>query len=122
MGMAGIAATDLGGVTSSSPAIFLADALDGLALGAVLFTDFLPAFLAVFFFEAGLAALTAARFFTVFLTAFFFGDGAVFFVRDDFFATVFFFLFAIPIPPLRFSAAQRPPSSMNEQPLATTRF
>jgi hypothetical protein len=34
--------------------------------------------------------------------------------------TAFFFLFAIPIPPLRFSAARRPPSSMNEQPLATT--
>jgi hypothetical protein len=76
--------------------------------------------LTVFFFEAGLDALTAARFFTVFLTAFFFGDGVVFFVRDDFFVTAFFFLFAIPIPPLRFRAAQRPPSSMNEQPLATT--
>jgi hypothetical protein len=53
------------------------------------------------------------------LTAFFFGDGVVFFVRDDFFATAFFYLFTIPIPPIRLSAAQRPPSSMNEQALAT---
>ncbi len=73
--------------------------------GAAFFTDLAAAFLTVFFFEVGLDALTAARFFTVFLTAFFFGDGVAFFVRDDFFVTAFFFLFAIPIPPLRFSAA-----------------
>ncbi len=112
--MAGLAATDFRGVTSSSSVTFLADARGGLALEAAFFTDFLPVFLAVFFFEAGLDALTAARFFTVFLTAYFFGYGVAFLVRDDFFATGFLFVFAIPIPPLRFSAAQRPPSSMNE--------
>jgi hypothetical protein len=89
-------------------------------LGAAFFAGLPAVFLTVFFFEAGLDALTATRFFTAFLTAFFFGNGAVFFDRDDFFVTAFFFLFAIPIPPLRFSPAQRPPSSMNEQPLATT--
>jgi hypothetical protein len=103
MGMAGFAAMDFREVTSSSPATFFA--LGGLDLGAAFLTDLPAAFLVVFFFEAGLDALTAARFFTVFLTAFFFGDGVDFFVRDDFFATAFFFLFAIPIPPLRFSAA-----------------
>lgn len=103
--MAGFAATGFREVTSSSPATVFADALGGLDLGAAFLTDLPAAFLVVFFFEAGLDALTAARFFTVFLTAFFFGDGADFFVRDDFFATAFFFLFAIPIPPLRFSAA-----------------
>ena len=123
--MAGFVTTGLRGATSSSSTNFFADVLGGLALGAAFFTDLRAAFLTVFFFEAGLDALTAVRFFTVFLTAgffaaFFFGDGVAFFVRDDFFVTAFFFLFAIPIPPLRFSPAQRPPSSMNEQPLATT--
>ncbi|HBR51671.1 MAG TPA: hypothetical protein DEA71_16490 [Nitrospira sp.] len=101
-------------------------------LATAFFADLPAAFLAAgFFFGAGLDALTTARFFAAFFTtaflattflaaAFFFGSGAAFFVFDDAFATAFFFLFAIPIPPLRFSAAQRPPSSMNEQALATT--
>nr|WP_143838326.1 hypothetical protein [Nitrospira cf. moscoviensis SBR1015] len=95
-------------------------------LATAFFAGLPAAFLATgFFFGAGLDTLTAARFFTAFFAtaflaaAFFFGTDAAFFVFDDAFATAFFFLFAIPIPPLRFSAAQRPPSSMNEQALAT---
>jgi hypothetical protein len=123
-----------GATSSSRDTTCLTGALVRRAEGAAFFpVDFpvgLADFVTDFFFATGLDFFTATRFLTVFLTAvfltavfltaFFFAGNAAFFLLDAFFVTAFFFLFAIPVPPLRFSAARRPPSSMNERPLATT--